>query len=358
MKVILFIDSLGPGGAQRQMVGLAIMLKQHGFDVKVSTYYDLNFYKENLDKSSVSNEVIPKAANKKRRIFIVYNYLKKEKPDWVIAYQETPSLVACLAKIFGCKFKLLVSERNTTQRTDIKTAIRFQLFHIANSIVPNSYAQENYLKQHHSWMSKKVTTITNFVDLERFQFIEHEKRDVPQILVVATLFESKNGYGLIEAANILRKQGYKFKIDWYGKVPEYSSYINKCQTMIDEYNLHDYFILHDKTKTIHEKYKSCDFLCLPSFYEGTPNVICEAMASGRPVICSNICDNALYIHEGKNGFLFNPDKPQSIALAISKALRLLPSEYQTYCKFNRSIAEKTLSIGSFISKYIQIISRC
>lgn len=44
-KIILFTDSLGAGGAQRQLVGLATFLRQVGYSVKVCTYYDLDFYK-------------------------------------------------------------------------------------------------------------------------------------------------------------------------------------------------------------------------------------------------------------------------------------------------------------------------
>ena len=49
MRIILFTDCLGAGGAQRQLVGLAVMLKEKGYDVKVATYYDSDFYKHNLD---------------------------------------------------------------------------------------------------------------------------------------------------------------------------------------------------------------------------------------------------------------------------------------------------------------------
>ena len=45
MKILLFIDSLGSGGAQRQIVGLATMLKEKGYGVKMVTYYDIPFYK-------------------------------------------------------------------------------------------------------------------------------------------------------------------------------------------------------------------------------------------------------------------------------------------------------------------------
>lgn len=43
MRIALLIDSLGSGGAQRQFVGLASILKKEGFEVKVFCYFDLPF---------------------------------------------------------------------------------------------------------------------------------------------------------------------------------------------------------------------------------------------------------------------------------------------------------------------------
>lgn len=54
-KIVLFTDCLGAGGAQRQLVGLAIMLKAKGYDVTVATYYDIEFYKKHLDDAGVRN---------------------------------------------------------------------------------------------------------------------------------------------------------------------------------------------------------------------------------------------------------------------------------------------------------------
>ena len=66
MRIILFTDCLGAGGAQRQLVGLAVMLKEKGFDVKVATYFDIDFYKHYLDEANVPNELIPGADNQER----------------------------------------------------------------------------------------------------------------------------------------------------------------------------------------------------------------------------------------------------------------------------------------------------
>ena len=43
MKIILFTDSLGAGGSQRQWVGLAKLLKDNGYNVNVCTYHNIDF---------------------------------------------------------------------------------------------------------------------------------------------------------------------------------------------------------------------------------------------------------------------------------------------------------------------------
>lgn len=356
-KILLFTDNLGAGGAQRQLVGLAVMLQEKGFDVKVCTYTNIDFYKHYLDDNNVSNIVIPNACNPKKRILAVRKYFLQEKPDWVIAYQETPSLIASLLKLLGCKYRLIVSERNTTQKITMNERIRFMLYHFADYIVPNSYAQEKFLLEHRPWMKAKLNTITNFVDLDKFAFIEHQKREVPLIIVAATLFESKNALGLIEAVKILKDRGCKFTIEWYGKIAAYAEYIDKCEELINKYELQSYIKLCDKTKEIHKKYAECDFFCLPSFFEGTPNVICEAISCGRPVLCSDVCDNSIYVHEGKNGTLFNPKSPESIANAIERILSINEQQYIEHSKNSRKIAKEKLSAETFVNKYLDIINR-
>lgn len=355
MKINLFTDSLGAGGAQRQLVGLAVLLQAKGYDIKVSTYFQDDFYKSYLDDNGVINEIIPNAANTKKRILAVRNYFKKEQPDWVIAYQETPSLVACAAKVLGYNYKLIVSERNTTQAVGMNERVRFFLYRWADAIVPNSYAQEKWLLGHHPWMHKKLKTITNFTDLDRFQYVEHVRNDIPKILVAATAMESKNVFGLIQAANLMKQKGFKFKIEWYGLIGEETDYHRRCFQMIKDHSLENDFLLLPKTKELHLKYQDADYFCLPSFYEGTPNVICEAISSGNPVICSNICDNPVYVKEGENGILFSPTSAEDMQAKITTLLKQSDSEYQSYRKRSRAIAEEKLSKVVFLEKYLSIL---
>lgn len=350
MKIILFTDCLVGGGAQRQLVGLAILLYRSGYNVKVATYYDIDFYKSYLDDAHVCNELIPGADNTKKRILAVRNYFKKEAPTHVIAYQETPSLVASAAKVLGCRFNLIVSERNTTQVIRLNERVRFFLYRWANHIVPNSFSQEKFLKEHYPWMTSKIRTITNFVDLDYFGYVDHSKRDVPEIVVAATIRASKNTLGFIEAVRLLANH-CKFHISWYGKEGLYIDYFNECQKKIDEYGLGSFIELKEKSKSIRAKYQEADFLCLPSFYEGTPNVICEAISVGLPVICSNICDNSIYVHNGENGFLFDPEKPSDISEKMKTILQIGTEDYIRMRHSSREFAERLLSPVVFVNSY-------
>lgn len=358
MKILCFTDCLGAGGAQRQLVGLASMLHQRGMDVKVCYYFDMPFYKDVLDEAGVPHELISSAGNHIKRIPAVTKYFRREKPDWVISYQGTPSLVATLAKIMGGRFHLIVSERNTTQHTGFNERIRFNLFRWADYVVPNSYSQEKYIKNTFPFLSKKVVTIPNFVDLKHFvPPTTHTKNDIPEILVAASIRQLKNTLGLIDAVYVMKAKGYKFHVGWYGLNEQYKAYCDLCQEKIERLGLEDCIELKNKTFQIKECYQNADYFCLPSFYEGTPNVICEAMACGLLVVCSDVCDNSRYVIEGENGFLFNPKDTNSIVAAFERLFSLSDMEYYQFGHRSRELAEQKLSEDAFVNAYLNLFER-
>lgn len=356
MKVLLLIDSLGPGGAQRQLVGLATFLKANGYDTCIAFYHDDFFYENLLEAEGVPYIYLAKASNSRLRIWQIARFIFRVNPDVVISYLETPSICACLAKVFNKRFKLIVSERNTTQKTGIKERIRFYLFGIANYVVPNSFAQESYIKSTFPKLISKIVTIPNFVDLAYFVPSSNRcRRKIPEIMIAASIGGPKNTLGFIDAISILKSKGYVFHVSWYGLNLVWKDYIKECQDKIALFGLERYISLNEKSKNILNLYQSADYFCLPSFYEGTPNVICEAMACGLPVVCSDVCDNNRYVVDGDNGFLFNPHDAPSIAIAIERLFDLSDIDYSNFCRRSREKAENLLSIEAFVDRYIKLL---
>lgn len=355
-KILCFIDNLGPGGAQRQLVGLASFLKEKGYDVTVAFYDDNRFYADLLQSRGVPFVYLEKARRPSFRIWHIARFFRKAKPDEVIAYLETPSICACIARLFNHRFKLIVSERNTTQHTGRNEKIRFNLFRIADYVVPNAYSQETYMRTTFPKLANKIVTIPNFVDLEHFvPPLERRRREVPEIMIAASIWPSKNTVGFIDVVAALKAKGYRFHISWYGLNTKHIDYINQCRQKIERFGVADCIELKEKTTQIKERYQNADYFCLPSFYEGTPNVICEAMACGLPVVCSDVCDNSKYVIEGENGFLFNPKDTNSIVAAFERLFALTKEEYKSYCHNSRTIAEQKLSKDAFVNAYLKLI---
>ena len=355
-KVICFTDNLGSGGAQRQMVGLACMLKDRGYDVSVVLYYDTPFYKPILDDAGIESTIV-KNSNYIGRIWSMYRYFRKNKGATIIAYQETPSLIACLLRPFIRCHKLIVSERNTTQVMSKMDRLRFGLYRFADHIVPNSFSQAKFIGKHYPKLESKITAITNFVDTDYFYPADRSDFTLKRtntVVVVGSHKSQKNFHRFVDAVKILADKGVNLHIKWYGIFPEY---ISEHKAYIESLNLSSVIDVYGPTKDIRDAYQTADFFCLPSLFEGFPNVLCEAMSCGLPVICSNVCDNPYIVSKtaAGSGALFNPLDVMDIAVKIETMISISDEQWHQYADANRHTSEQLFSKNSFINKYIDLL---
>jgi len=354
-KILCIIEGLGSGGAERQLVGLASLLKRSGYDVSVLTYFPDSFYKHVLDEAEVPYEYYAKAQNKTRRIFALRKRIKQIAPDTVIAYMETEAVVSCIIRLTGLKFNLIVSERNTTQTIGLKERIRFFLYRWANWVVPNSYMQENFLLSNFGYLKPKIRTITNFVDTVFFSTIEAERSGTCKMLCVGRMTAQKNILRFLDAVKRLKEQGAALTIDWVGN--NRTEYAKECMAKTNELGIGDVICFLGEKSDIRAEYQSHDVLCLPSLYEGFPNVICEAMSCGLPIVCSNVCDNPRIVLSEDNGFLFDPTDVDAMADAIKKFISLDDEKKKQMGYNNRVRAVDLFSPLKFINSYISLIEQ-
>lgn len=353
-KIFLITENLGSGGAERQLSGLAVLLNNCGYQVKVITYIKKQFYESYLREHRVDYELLPQLANKYLRIFRLANFLRKHRPDVIISYLPSVNIATCVASLFF-KTNLIVSERNTSQELTMKERVLFQLYRLANYIVPNSFSQAKFIETHYPQYKNKICTITNFVDVNHFvPSTVLIKNAIPSIVTVARFAPQKNCLRYIEAIRIIKDRGLKVHFEWYGDTKYMSKYFQEVMNKIEELHVSDYITIHNPSNNIVEVYQKADVFCLPSLYEGYPNVVCEAMSCALPVICSNVCENPIIVKDNVNGYLFNPLDAENMADTMIKMLSCLPDERLKIGERNRKRVLVDNTQEAFLKRYIEL----
>ena len=364
MKILFFIDDLGSGGAQRQLVNLAIQISTLGNDVDVLSYSGNNYYRELLEQSGISCKLV----EEKRavsRLLKVRREIRNGNYKAVIAFLGVPVFIAELAGLPFRRWKMIAGERSANPVIAKSTKSRFmRLFHFsADYVVSNSYANQKLVKKVNPLLkSGKLKVIYNTVDLNKFRIIpdfQFKQNNKLKIVVPASYRRLKNLTGLIEAVNMLSiEEKTGLQIEWYGdKTPSnHPQYVlPDAEVLIEKYNLQSVITLHHVEPEIENIIRQADAIGLFSFFEGLPNTVCEGMACGKPVIASAVSDVPLLIEDKIGGVLCNPDDVISITNALRYMLKCTPIQMQGMGLYNREKAEKLFDEKKIVEEYLQLI---
>jgi glycosyltransferase involved in cell wall biosynthesis len=254
-----------------------------------------------------------------------------------------------------------VSERNLDPEIlPFRKRMLLDLYRFVDRVVANSSSQVQRL-QNLPHLKNKTECIVNTVDTDHFRpdpTASNRSFGPLRGIIIARYAPSKNVFLPINWA--VEHAGSAVTFNWYGNTfldedPSASNLYNKALGKIKSLGVNTVF-LHGPTADIERLYHQHDFLCLPSFFEGTPNVICEAMASGLPILCSAVADNPLIVDEGLNGFLFNPHSLDSFNKALRRLLALTADERARMGERNRLKAVEIFSEHRFVDRWEKLIA--
>lgn len=354
-RILCLIDSLGSGGAQRQMTELAKLLHQAGYPVKVVFwihYENDHFLEDELALNQVDFAYTPSMRKTSTRLFELRKALKGYSPDVVISYYSGISKLLCVDHLLHRKaYKLIVSERTITTCITRSVKVKHQLYRFADVIVPNSTTESNFIKEHFPFLKDKVVTINNFVDEEKFYPIEKTVEDynTTNAIFVGRYNEAKNIPDFLRAIAKAAQTGRKFHVDFFGR-----DIAEHCDALVDELGIKDFVSFCNQSSSIEEEYRKHNLMIIPSLWEGFPNVLCEAMCCGLPALGSRVSDIPYIMEDGRNGFLFDPQNIEDIAEKISQYLYLSVEEKYKMGKRSEQLSKDSFAKSSFLNKYIEL----
>lgn len=360
MKLLLITDNLGAGGSQRQLCSLAIQFKEQGQNVQILTYghhTGADFFKPLIDSAGISHILLPYSGSYLQRTSLINKKIKRLNPDAILAFLNGPSLYVELSGLINRSFGIVVSERDLF-KPSCQNNCRIWFHSVADYITANSHTTRLMIEHYAPWLKHRLITVYNALDLNTFCPIKGEYPfQILKLTVVASHQEKKNLKNVILGLSEVKKRynNLPIEIDWYGAIAPDTAPYYRGISMIKSLGLEDCIKLHPPVSDIAKIYQKASALLLASFYEGLPNTVCEAMACGKPVLISNVCDAGNLVREGINGFLFDPASPVSIADALIRFAFLSPQEHQRMGKISRTIAESLFNPLTIADKYIEIL---
>ena len=220
---------------------------------------------------------------------------------------------------------------------------------------------ESYLTERVGIAASRIERICNGVDTLRFrpasgrQAVAGSPFDDPDAVIVGTvgrLQTVKDQLNLVRAMAIARAQGEagaQLRLLIAGDGPQRA----EVEAEIAASGIGDITWLAGARSDVPEIMRALDIFALPSQAEGISNTILEAMASGLPVVATEVGGNAELVAAGETGALVPAQDPHAMAQAFLRytadaALR------QSHGAAGRQRVERSFSIDNMVERYTRL----
>ena len=248
-----------------------------------------------------------------QRLKAIRNVVKEIRPSIGIGFQVGSFALLRMATL-GLGIRTIAAERNSPNlfnyiRGGKTKRIFSNLILFSASRVAVQF--ESYSSMYPSWLRSKIVVTPNWVApvaLDTFQ----RNTDTFQILFIGRLTFQKNVMVLINAMSNLPDN---FQLTIIGDGPDLKNLESKAAQLDQKV-----IFLRPQTE-LKPFYSSANVLCMPSRWEGFPNVVAEALAHGLPVVGFELCSGIpeLITNDISGIVAKGMDNSQSLALALKRA---------------------------------------
>lgn len=174
----------------------------------------------------------------------------------------------------------------------------------------------------------------------------------PRLLFVGRVVYQKGVDLLLHALGNLKELPWELTV--VGDGPQRSPLENLAFNLDIDDRVH--FIGWKKNEALVAQYHCANVFTYPSRHEGMPNAVLEAMASGLPVIATDIAGNEELVIPGKTGLLVEPENQQD----LEKALRKLIPNPQLRARMGASGRERIkegFTWNQTSTQYLRVLER-
>lgn len=350
-NICLTINSLASGGAEKQCLLLASLLKDT-YRIQVVIIDDQPVYQGHLDFLHENNiDHIFLKGKTLEKITSLRSLLRKNHTDIVFSYLPRDIAVSAIAG-HGIVKKHIGGIRNALME---KTKIRIlKFFHnrLLDASISNCVSGKEFFSQQ-GLRADKIFVIPNGIYIENQPLRRQDSRPIT-ISSLGRLVEQKDFETAIKSISYLQSiidsSRIQVKLNIVGNGP----LKEKLQNKIIELGLLDSIcIIHNATNLGSILLKTDIYLCT-SIFEGVSNAIMEAMAHSLPIVATDAGDNKMLVKHGINGYIF----PLKDHIGIGNALKELIDDYDkriSYGLKSHDILKHNHDVSVFRDRYLKFI---
>lgn len=386
-RILFIIHSCAPsGGAEDDIYNLLSRLKDSGkyiIDGLLPEGPRKNYFTSMLNKfSNLKWGVFPVINNGyfnyikySLKIFIqwfqILKFIKSKKYDLCIVSVAVLVWPMIIIKLIG--FNQIIFIKETIEPEFIRSIIYKIINWSSHYVIPNSIIIENEFKRITGCNSVKTVyssveelmikddLIIKFENDMGSNLIAALKSDCYKVLIVSNLVKIKNPLEAIKAIKILADKNMKIKLFLVGKDDIEKSYSLKIKKYLQKNKLDNfvYYLNYQPKEILQHLYSKVDTLLIPSFSEGIPLVLVNALKLKVPIITTAVGGIPEIIKDNINGIITEPSYI-SIIKSICKLynnteLRIILAEngYKTYSEYFN--LDKNISIiENLINKQLNV----
>jgi len=354
LRILFVLTGLAYGGAETQLVRLATRLKSRGWEVSVVSLMPPKAYVEDLEAAGIP--VFSLGIRRKLPDLVPVlrfaRIIRKWRPDIVHSHMVHANLLARIVRFLAPIPVLICSARSI----DEGGRFREILYRLTDSLCDlttqvshaglERYVRVGAVPRH------KIRYIPNGVDTERFKpnledrlkFRKELGVDGFVWLAVGRFDPPKDYPSMLQAfARVVHKHSNTILLI-AGDGPLRKTMENLARELGIEKRTKFLGIRRD----IPQLMNAADAYVMSSSWEGMPNVLLEASATGLPIVATDVGGNREIVLDGVTGFLVPPRNPEALARAMLRIMDLSDEERKEMGKRARKHIEVKFNLDRVV----------
>ncbi|WP_034888144.1 glycosyltransferase family 4 protein [Gillisia sp. Hel_I_29] len=332
MKIIILINSLGAGGAERSMVEFAkfLQLKDEVNLQIVCLKHKKIGLEDEVNNFGIHTVYYEGSNNLRSKIKFVSQIVKDENPDIIHSVLAESNLILRLSRFFVSKGKVIQSLVNTPYSLERKkdSELSWQKFQLAkkvdewtarltSDIFYHAITKEVY---HHYLPLFKINDNYRIIyrgRKENTNVKSSSKNNDFHLLNTGRQEFAKGQIDILYAINFLKEEYdiTNIKLQILGREGQYTK---KILNYISTNNLSDQVKIHGFVNDVEKRLVDADAFIFPSYYEGLGGALLEAFSAKLPCVCSNIPVLKEVVGSDQGALFSQPGDYKALAMNILK----------------------------------------